>query len=229
LNEQLKAANHKVYVVGGNYAIEKMFHDEGVEPVPNVSAATMVCFTGGADVDPRLYGEPRHPTTSPNPQRDVWETRVYRKALAEVKLLVGICRGGQFLNVMNGGSMWQDVDNHAMRGEHPLIYKTPLNDEHDLERIVMVTSTHHQMMIPNVVGTGAQIWAMAGLATRKVSGRKSSAGGFITLRPMPNHRTDCEIVYYPKTRSVCFQPHPEYQSQSTKDLFFTCIERALAA
>lgn len=222
-------AQHKVYVIGGNHAIERIFKEEGAENVRSIAEASIVVWTGGADVSPELYKEIRHPTTTPNPQRDKWEAACFKQAQAQKKICVGICRGGQFLNVMNGGSLWQDVNNHAINGEHPVLYTQPTGEAMSLSRTIMVTSTHHQMMIPNIRDQAGQVWAWAGLATRKAAGVLSSNGSYLTFAPKPGHQTDCEIVYYNRTKSLCFQPHPEYSSKSTKDLFFNCIERVLAA
>jgi hypothetical protein len=35
------------------------------------------------------------------------------------------------------------------------------------------------------------------------------------------------VLYYPKTRSLCFQPHPEWGHKETEDLFFDLIEEYL--
>lgn len=216
----------RIYVVGGNYAIEKIFSEKGGTLVSNLDDADIVCFTGGADVSPGLYGEERHPTTMINEKRDAWEKVCFLRA--EKKLKVGICRGGQFLNVMNGGSLWQDVDCHAISGEHPLMYETFIGERSTVQRSVMVTSTHHQMMIPSIKN-GAKVWAWAGLSTKKSSGIRMANKQWLFVEPKTGHQTDAEIVFYPRTKSLCFQPHPEYNSRSTHDLFFTCVERAMAS
>jgi hypothetical protein len=222
--------NHRVYVVGGNFQIERIFENEGAKNVSNIQEATILCFTGGEDVTPELYGELKHPSTHCNPRRDAWEQACFLKGVKEKKLLVGICRGGQFLNVMNGGTLWQDVDNHALRGEHVMSYETLLPEGKGLlSREVMVTSTHHQMIIPNLK-KNVKIWGWAGLSTRKAAGiQQKNGNGWLEFKMSGNHKSDCEIAYYNETRSLCFQPHPEYESKSTRDIFFTCIERALAA
>lgn len=218
----------RVFVIGGNFAIEKMFETKGYKNVYNLQDAEIVCWTGGSDVSPKLYKEQPHPSTRCNPQRDAFEGLCYTRAVAEKKLLVGICRGGQFLNVMNGGSLWQDIDRHAISGEHPMMYETKLTGNASLSRSIQVTSTHHQAMIPDI-RNGGVVWGWAGLSSYKACGMKDTLGKFRKFEMKPGHQSDCEIVFYPKTRSLCFQPHPEYNSKSTQDLFFTCIDRMLAA
>ena len=47
----------KVYVVGGGYAYERMFKQAGYALAHSMQEANLLCFTGGADVSPELYGE----------------------------------------------------------------------------------------------------------------------------------------------------------------------------
>jgi len=66
-----------------------------------------VVFTGGADVSPFMYGEKKLSVTCNDEHRDEQEKLFFERYTKVPK--VGICRGGQFLNVMNGGKMWQHV------------------------------------------------------------------------------------------------------------------------
>lgn len=68
-----------------------------------------VCFMGGTDVDPAIYGEERGPTTqSPDKKRDEFEVSVFNMFKDTDVYLFGICRGAQLLNVLNGGQMVQE-------------------------------------------------------------------------------------------------------------------------
>ncbi|GAA4163807.1 gamma-glutamyl-gamma-aminobutyrate hydrolase [Phytohabitans flavus] len=68
-----------------------------------------IMFTGGSDVDPTLYGEPPHPTTNVNPQRDAAELLLLRAAVARDLPVFGICRGMQLMAVGYGGSLHQHL------------------------------------------------------------------------------------------------------------------------
>lgn len=98
-------------------------------------------FTGGEDVDPSLYGCRRHSSTYSNIHRDLEEKEIFEKVRPD-QLCLGICRGSQFLCVMNGGLLIQNVSGHAGFGTHPMI-----NARDDGERYE-ITSTHHQMQYP---------------------------------------------------------------------------------
>jgi gamma-glutamyl-gamma-aminobutyrate hydrolase PuuD len=67
-------------------------------------------LTGGGDVDPALYGEPRHASVQDaEPGRDRFEIDLTRRAVAADLPILAICRGAQVLNVARGGSLHQHV------------------------------------------------------------------------------------------------------------------------
>lgn len=69
-----------------------------------------VLLTGGADLDPSVWGEECHPATRGiDPDRESAETLLARWAVSDDKALLGICRGAQQLNVALGGSLVQDI------------------------------------------------------------------------------------------------------------------------
>jgi len=182
----------KVLIVGLDFGIARMFAEQGWEVVTNPleTDLDLVQFTGGEDVDPSYYQQQRHPATHSNPSRDARESNIYRQFLGKVPM-AGICRGGQFLNVMNKGSMWQHVTNHAIGRTHTAF-------DHIDQQDVEVTSTHHQMMIP---GPGSLLLLSASCAEVKQGPDVQELGG---ITP------DVEALYYPETDCLCYQPHPEY-------------------
>ena len=69
-----------------------------------------VLLTGGVDVDPACYHEPRHPLCGKtDPPRDWTEARLVRWAIRDHKPLLGVCRGIQLINVAAGGTLYQDI------------------------------------------------------------------------------------------------------------------------
>ena len=64
---------------------------------------------GGPDVDPVHYDQPPHETARIVPERDEIELALARRAMADGKPLLAICRGIQVLNVALGGSLYQDI------------------------------------------------------------------------------------------------------------------------
>lgn len=189
-----------VFIISGGRDYASMFLKEGWELSNNMAEADLVLFTGGEDVTPELYGERKHPKTWNNPNRDKYEEKLYKEALELGIPMAGICRGGQFLNVMNGGKMWQHVDNHAISGTHTAKVTGFIGD-------IQVTSTHHQMMIPNDQAEHI-VLVTANLSDRKE--KMGDQGVGIISRHTNKKEDDVESVYYPNTHVLCYQPHPEF-------------------
>jgi len=185
-----------VHVVGGGRDYERMYINNGFEVVDSPFDADLLQFTGGEDVSPSLYGAEKHPATYNNPDRDRVEAELYRYALAEGKPMVGICRGGQFLNVMCGGSMHQHVNNHAIAGTHIAVVV-------DTGEMLSVTSTHHQMMNPSEYG---QVIMVASEATWF----EDVVDDEVFRHDITERGEDVEAVWYPSDKVLCYQPHPEY-------------------
>lgn len=208
----------KVYVVGADRLIESIFRkrQDKYEVVNICQNAEVIVFPGGADVDPRRYGEERHFTTHPSPDVEARNERYYdlRKLNPDITM-IGICFGGQFLNVLNGGRMWQDVNNHT--SDHMMFDLTEMEP-------VEVTSTHHQMMIP---GTAGQVLGVAHIASRWEGDKLKYKSKSPDHRDPGHPQQDIEVVWYPETRSLCFQPHPEYHHQPTEDYFFRLLDKIL--
>jgi putative glutamine amidotransferase len=67
-------------------------------------------FAGGGDVDPAHFGQPPHPRLGTvESLRDEVELALARRAVADRKPVLGICRGVQLLNIALGGTLYQDI------------------------------------------------------------------------------------------------------------------------
>lgn len=67
-------------------------------------------LTGGADVDPALYGQAVHESSQqPEPARDAYELALLRECGRQGVPVLAICRGMQLLNVSRGGSLCQHL------------------------------------------------------------------------------------------------------------------------
>jgi hypothetical protein len=187
----------------------------GFQRAAKIEDADAVFFVGGADVNPMLYGEEPHRTTHYDTRRDVNDLYAWR--MAKDKLKIGVCRGGQFLNVMNGGKLWQNVDNHGVTHE--------LTDHFTGEKF-MVSSTHHQQFRPAQDGIV--------IATARESINKEAMGQIWKWQnngtPMDTYfAKDHEVIWYPGTQSLCFQPHPEYtMPMSCSKYFLSVLKKCMA-
>jgi putative glutamine amidotransferase len=81
--------------------------EDAADLLDHVSALVL---TGGADIDPSLYGESRRPEVKAVfRERDQFEIALCREALRRDLPLLAICRGHQVLNVATGGTLIQDI------------------------------------------------------------------------------------------------------------------------
>ncbi|MBI4459072.1 MAG: gamma-glutamyl-gamma-aminobutyrate hydrolase family protein [Acidobacteria bacterium] len=108
-----------------------------------------------SDVDPALYGQPRHPEVKMiHPERDETDSRVLEQVFREKKPALGICFGMQSLNVYLQGTLIQHIPDsigealeHKNRQvRHPVILGTncSLVEWSGGVRELSVNSTHHQ-------------------------------------------------------------------------------------
>jgi putative glutamine amidotransferase len=75
-------------------------------------------LSGGADVDPGLYGASADPATVTRPDRDAGEMLVLRRALESNTPVLGICRGMQQLVVAAGGTLHQHLPTRLGHEKH---------------------------------------------------------------------------------------------------------------
>lgn len=86
------------------------------QPIDAHAAARIVnsldglIVAGGADIDPRRYGQQAHEKTGkPREDRDAFEEALILAAIELDLPFLGICRGAQMLNVSLGGNLIQHV------------------------------------------------------------------------------------------------------------------------
>jgi putative glutamine amidotransferase len=134
----------------------------GIESVRNpesLEGLDGLLLTGGSDVNPKLYGQPRAAESEPpEDARDELEIKLLKEALARDLPVLAICRGMQIFNVACGGTLIQhvaNVDTHRVKardkepGRHPAAHSVRVNPGTRLAEIVgagehQVNSRHHQ-------------------------------------------------------------------------------------
>jgi anthranilate/para-aminobenzoate synthase component II len=178
----------KIYVVGADYSYVRFLEQEIVN---TIQEADIVFFTGGEDVTPSLYGAKTNRLSYYNTDRDDYEMKIFKKALALDKYIIGVCRGSQFLCTMAGGKLFQDIS-------HPSVHNIVTNEG----EIIPSSSTHHQMQYPfNLPKEEYDILAWAQIQSPK---------HYIEEDIQETPLVDPEVVWYPKIKALAFQPHPEY-------------------
>jgi putative glutamine amidotransferase len=78
-----------------------------------LGAMAGLLLSGGADLEPALYGESPHGAAGMDPLRDELELDAWREAGRRAVPVLGICRGLQAINVFSGGGLIQDVPSHT--------------------------------------------------------------------------------------------------------------------
>jgi putative glutamine amidotransferase len=137
-----------------------------------------VCLSGGPDLDPKAYGEPKHEHIGPTwSELDGFELALARAADARGLPILAVCRGTQVLNVARGGSLYQHLPdvvgraiNHRQEkpGREPTHWVTVLRDGTRLSQILgtqrrKVNSFHHQAIA--TLGEGLVVTSRAGDGT----------------------------------------------------------------
>lgn len=178
--------------------VDSMMSGKGWTKVPIAARADVFVFVGGDDVNPVLYGEKQHPRTHWTPNRHASSMLAWSLKCEFNKPAIGICRGAQFLCVMSGGRLWQDVTRHAISGTH-IAYDLDTGEKFP------VTSTHHQMM-----RTPKSQWESEVLAVASEGSIRESMSG----EDYDRQEAEIEAVWHPHTESLSYQPHPEYESSN---------------
>ena len=130
--------------------------EEGIEET--LDALDAVVFSGGADVDPELYGAEPHPKTDvPHSHRDAGELALLHGALARDMPTLAICRGFQLLNVARGGDLVQHL---------------PEEVGHDVHKEVPGEFAHH----PVEVKPGTRLAAIVGEESHVTSHHHQAVG-----------------------------------------------------
>jgi gamma-glutamyl-gamma-aminobutyrate hydrolase PuuD len=145
--------------------------DDGVEET--LDALDGIVFSGGADVDPSIYGADPHPETdAPQARRDAGELSLLTGALERDLPTLAICRGFQLLNVARGGDLVQHLpekvghDVHkqvpGVFAEHPVEVKGGTRLAAIVGARGEVTSHHHQAIGRLGDGLVETAWAADG-------------------------------------------------------------------
>jgi len=147
-------------------------------------------LSGGADLDPAVYGaDPDPRTTNTRRARDDFELALCRAALERGVPVLGVCRGFQILNVALGGDLVQHLDDAQMHVHTPGLF----SDHHVRlepgslaaraagETELAVRSHHHQGIGRLGEGLVATGWADPGgvVESIELAGGAERPGGWV--------------------------------------------------
>lgn len=158
----------------------------GIANIPAVLTRVdgLLC-SGGEDLAPSSYGERRvFPITPSPPDRDRFEARLLAAALRRGLPVLGVCYGMQLLNVVRGGSLYQDITSqypealtHRSSRHDVSVRKHSLLGEILGRGAISVASSHHQAV--KQIGRGLVVSAAApdGLVEAVEDARRSFVVG----------------------------------------------------
>lgn len=169
---------------------------------PTLNAYFELCdgfiLSGGEDIDPAFFGEARHPKLGfVYHDRDAAEFYLTQLLLERKKPFLAICRGIQVLNVVCGGSLYQDIPSqlttahphsqitHRSNTFHPVM----ITENSKLYQIFQktsldVNSLHHQSI--KAVGKDLETVAVA-------------ADGVIEAVEVQNHPFGIGVQWHPES------------------------------
>ncbi|MFV0507133.1 MAG: gamma-glutamyl-gamma-aminobutyrate hydrolase family protein [Bacteroidales bacterium] len=127
-------------------------------------------LSGGVDIHPFHFGEEMKPLSgSVNNDRDIFEIKLTKKAIDRGIPILAICRGMQLVNVIYGGTLYQDLSyykNNSLKHRNvgdasiPTHY-VEIQDKSSMSfniwgrESIEVNSIHHQIV--DVIGDGLKV------------------------------------------------------------------------
>lgn len=107
--EDLQAYVDAVDAAGGTPVVLPLIENE-TQAQETIESIDCLIMTGGEDINPALYGEePSKNLETVNEARDKSDELLLKAALEADMPILCTCRGMQFLNVMYGGTLYQDI------------------------------------------------------------------------------------------------------------------------
>ena len=181
----------------------KIFHAQGwgnysnwipnKQIVSKIEDADLLFIEGGSDLQASMYGEEQNKRTSPHPARDEHEAKLFYKAQQLGIYTWGTCRGIQLIAAMNGAKLIQHQPSQGY------IHGMKTYDGKEL----LMSSMHHQAVNPYVLPKeDYKILSWT-------EGLSEFHWGAKDEEVYTKGEREVEACYFPKTRSVGVQGHPE--------------------
>lgn len=194
-----------VAAVGGLPFMAAVLHPDLAHAYADEADALLL--TGGADLDPVLFGGvPERDLGSVDERRDAFEIALYHAFRAAGKPVLGVCRGHQVINVAEGGTLIQHLpalegswqhDQRDLRGVpfHPVRLEpgSMLAEAFGVTEI-RANTYHHQA----VDGLGANLRVTARAGDGVIEAIEGTQGAFVL-----------GVQWHPE---MCWNTHPEHRA-----------------
>jgi putative glutamine amidotransferase len=154
----------------------------------------LLVLHGGEDISPELYGQKpvRARAGAVMSRRDAQEKLLVEQCVKDGIPILGICRGAQLLCALDGGTLYQHVDNHGGGSQHEVIID---------DKEYRSNSCHHQLMRPASTAT------VLGYTPARSFEKWTDDDA-----PVVGDDKETEIVHFPKLNAIGVQGHPEWLS-----------------
>lgn len=169
------------------------------ELIPELLQCDGLLMPGGVDIEPARYGQVRSDKCGKSDLlRDEAEWQILDAFLQTGKPVLCICRGVQFLNVFQGGTLHQDIPNHSdFRTRAKGCHRVTVTADSMLGEIVQVSeltvnSLHHQAV--DELGNGLRVSAV-------------SEDGIVEAVEMVSHPFCVGVQWHPEHLSRHFAAH----------------------
>ncbi len=148
--------------------IELSFEKNNMEDIYQCDGFVL---TGGIDVDPSIYGGSEEYPHKPEvflSERDEFEKRIYEHAQKQRLPVLGICRGMQYVNILEGGKVFEDIGEDAnkvhKKGAEDKVHAVNIKKDSLLYAVTglewgLVNSSHHQGVNPKNLGENLMVSA----------------------------------------------------------------------
>lgn len=196
----------------------------------DISQICSICdgflFTGGHDVEPAMYGAAKSSKCGPsNKERDILEKNIFDYALRLDLPVFGICRGIQLINVLCGGTLYQDIPTEYTASEIDSGKSNPPDVEHHMEYPYDVPC--HEVTILEHTPLSEEL----GKSTISVNSYHHQAVKELAPSLLPMAVSEdglIEALYMPDKKFVrAVQWHPEFnfhKDEDSRKLFVSFVE-----
>lgn len=169
-----------------------------------VTSLDGVLFSGGGDIDPKLYSGQPHPRVySVDPDRDRIEFELVQALIERRKPFLGICRGFQVINVALGGSLYEDIAD-----QHPAALKHDYFPDWPRTHLAHGVQIKAGSRLAAILGsTEFQVNSLHHQGVRRVAAVLSAtafaADGLVEAVELPGHPFGLGVQWHPEWLQTC--------------------------
>lgn len=147
--EDLQAYINTVEKAGGEPVLLPLVKNQE-EAKEQLAKVDVLVMTGGEDVNPKLYGQEPDPNLEDvNDERDTSDMALLKEAIEEDMPVLCTCRGAQVLNVLQGGTLVQDIPTSDKYKDAKIKHRDPNEEEFEIHTI----NIEEDSILAKIVGT----------------------------------------------------------------------------